>query len=92
MGEYLANIHGYRTGAEGDQRTVPAAVVKFAKAGAGEADHENQQPARIAQRLDLRESLFDILIIQQLMLCHNHNMLNLRDDVHVDAAIGVFSR
>ncbi len=37
MGQELANIHGDSAGAEGDQRTVPAAVVELAETGAGES-------------------------------------------------------
>ena len=92
MGQELANIHGDSAGAEGDQRTVPATVVELAETGAGEPHHQNHQPARIAQRLNLRKALLHIFIIQQLMLGHNHNMLHFRHHVHVNAAIDVFTR
>ena len=92
VGENLANIHRDSTGAERDECTIPAAVIEFTETGAGKAYHCHHEPARVAQGLDLREAFGDIARIQQFVLCHDDDVLNFCDDVHVDAAIGIFTR
>ena len=92
MGQHLANVHGYRTGAEADQRAVPAAVIQFAETGAGEPHHDDQQPARITQGNDLRKALLDIAIVEQLMFGEDHNVLHFRYHMHIDAAVDIFTR
>lgn len=92
MGQHLANVHGYRAGAEADQRSIPTAVIQFAETGAGKTHHQHQQPARIAQGNDLRKTLLDVAIVQQLMLGEDHNVLHFRHHMHINAAIDIFAR
>lgn len=87
-----ANVHGYRAGAEADQRPIPTAVIQFAETGAGKTHHQHQQPARIAQGNDLRKTLLDVAIVQQLMLGEDHNVLHFRHHMHINAAIDIFAR
>ena len=44
----LANVHGDHAGEKGDHRAIPAAVIEFTKAGAGQSYHESNQPSGIA--------------------------------------------
>ena len=92
MGQHLANVHGYRAGAEADQRSIPAAVIQFTETSAGEAHHDHQQPAGITQGPNLREALLDVAIVQQLMLGEDHDMLHFRHHMHINAAVDILTR
>lgn len=87
--QHLADIHGYHTGEKGDNRAIPAAIIQLTKAGAGKTDHKRHQPARITQRAELAKAFFHAFVIQQTMFREDNDMLNLRDDVHINAAITV---
>jgi len=92
LSQRQAHVHRHAAGAEGDDRTIPAAVVQFAKTGAGEANNQRHQPARVAQRLNLVKAPFYVSLIQQIMFGHDDDVLHLGDHMHVDPPVAVFAR
>ena len=78
-------------GKEGHDSAVPAARVELAEAGAGESHHQHNQPAWIPERFDLVEAFLYLPQIEQLVFSKDHDVLHFRHDVHVNAAVMIFT-
>ena len=71
--------------------TAPSQRVELAEAGAGESHHQHNQPAWIPERFDLVEAFLYFPQIEQPVFSKDHNVLHFRHDVHVNAAVMIFT-